>query len=87
MKIIRNGKITDATPEEIAQREAEAERMEKEAIPYEIAALKQQLEETDYQTLKYFEGWLTAEEYAPIKAHRQRLRNEINRLEALLPTI
>lgn len=46
-----------------------------------IAQLKQELAATDYQCLKWSEGWLTDEEYAPIKAHRQELRDEINALE------
>ncbi len=46
-----------------------------------IAQLKQELAATDYQCLKWSEGWLTDEEYAPIKAQRQELRDEINALE------
>lgn len=42
--------------------------------------LKTELAATDYQALKYMEGWLTEEEYAPIKAKRQALRDEINSL-------
>jgi len=46
-----------------------------------IAQLKRELAKTDYQCFKWSEGWLTDEEYAPIKAHRQELRDEINALE------
>lgn len=46
-----------------------------------ILNLKKQLQETDYKAIKYAEGWLTEEEYAEIKAERQRIREEINRLE------
>lgn len=46
-----------------------------------ILALKEQLKETDYKAIKYSEGWLTDEEYAETKAERQRIREEINRLE------
>lgn len=46
-----------------------------------IAQLKRELAKTDYQCLKWSEGWLTDEEYAPIKAHRQQLRDQINALE------
>lgn len=49
-----------------------------------IEIRKKQLEETDYKAIKYAEGLLTAEEYAPIKAERQAMRDEINRLEAEL---
>lgn len=46
-----------------------------------ILALKDELQKTDYKAIKYSEGWLTAEEYAETKAERQRIREEINRLE------
>lgn len=49
-----------------------------------IEELKQQLAQTDYQAIKYAEGWLTEEQYAPIKTQRQALRNRINELEAVL---
>jgi hypothetical protein len=50
----------------------------------QIISLKQQLQESDYKAIKYAEGWLTEEEFAPIKAERQAIREEINRLEAEL---
>lgn len=56
---------------------AEAQRAER------IEALKERLAESDYKALKYAEGWLTDAEYAEVKAARQALRDEINRLEAL----
>ena len=46
----------------------------------EIEQLKEQLASTDYKAIKYAEGWLTEEEYAPIKAERQSLRDRINEL-------
>ena len=46
-----------------------------------IAELKRLLSETDYQAIKFAEGWLTAEEYEAIKVSRQSYRNEINQLE------
>ena len=49
-------------------------------IQGQIEAYKSELAKTDYQAIKYFEGWLTDEEYAPIKAHRQELRDKINAL-------
>lgn len=48
-----------------------------------IAFLKSELAKTDYQTLKYAEGLISEEEYAPIKAQRQAYRDEINELEEL----
>lgn len=47
----------------------------------QIIGLKQQLMQSDYKAIKYSEGWLTEEEYAETKAERQRIRDEINRLE------
>lgn len=47
----------------------------------EIDGLKALLMESDYKALKFAEGWLTAEEYAPIKAERQQWRERINELE------
>ena len=49
-----------------------------------IEILKHKLQATDYKAIKYSEGWLTEEEYAPVKAERQALREEINRLEEQL---
>ena len=51
------------------------------AIEDEIAKLKIELSKTDYQALKYFEGWISEEDYLPIKAQRQELRDKINDLE------
>lgn len=50
----------------------------------QIAELKHKLAITDYQAIKYAEGLLTAEEYAPIKAQRQEWRDKINELEEQL---
>ena len=78
MKILVNGKLRDMT---------EAEEQDYLSIPKEedtglkIEELKQQLADTDYQAIKFAEGWLTVEEYEPIKALRQSWRDEINRLE------
>ena len=48
----------------------------------EISELKAKLAETDYQAIKFAEGWITAEDYAPIKALRNSWRARINELEA-----
>lgn len=47
-----------------------------------IRQLKGNLESTDYLAIKFMEGYLTAEEYEPIKIQRQAWRDEINRLES-----
>lgn len=46
-----------------------------------IAKLKSLLRESDYQAIKYAEGWISDEDYLPIKTLRQNYRNEINQLE------
>ena len=46
-----------------------------------VEDLKTELAATDYKALKYMEGWLSEEEYAPIKAERQTLRDRINALQ------
>lgn len=43
-----------------------------------IMELKSLLAETDYKAIKYAEGLISEEEYAPIKAQRQEWRDEIN---------
>lgn len=81
-----NGKYMDMTEEEVAA--IEAERKAYESSPqfkmYQIAQLKDQLSATDYKAIKFAEGWMTEEEYAPIRVERQALRDQINALEAEL---
>ena len=50
----------------------------------EIKMIKSYLAATDYKALKFSDGALTEEEYAPIRAQRQAWRDEINMLEAQL---
>ena len=74
MKVLENGIYRDATAEELAE-------MNQPLDPaIEIEQLKAQLAETNDKVIEYAEGWLTAEEYAPIKAERQSLRDRINEL-------
>ena len=47
----------------------------------QIQELKRELEETDYKAIKYAEGWLTEEEYTPVRAEREALRVKIRELE------
>ena len=49
-----------------------------------ISEIKRKLSETDYQAIKYAEGFISETDYAPIKAQRQAWRDEINALEAEL---
>ena len=46
-----------------------------------IAFLKAELAETDYMCLKFTDGALTEEEYAPIRQQRAAYRAEINALQ------
>ncbi len=46
-----------------------------------IAYLKSELADTDYLCLKYTDGALSEEEYAPIRRQRAAYRAEINALQ------
>lgn len=48
---------------------------------YQIARLKKKLEDSDYKAIKYAEGFISEEDYAPIKEERQNYRTQINQLE------
>lgn len=63
------------------ERDSQAKLTEQEIL-HKINLLKQKLQETDYQAIKFAEGWLNEEEFSPIRAYRQSLRDEINQLEA-----
>lgn len=65
----------NAVSEPTAEQKARAEKLR------QIASLKAQLAQSDYKAIKYAEGWISEEDYAPIKAERQTLRDQINELE------
>ena len=46
-----------------------------------ILELKRFLSDTDHKAIKFFEGYLTAEEFEPIKQQRELWREEIRSLE------
>ena len=50
-------------------------------IEEELKELKKRLAETDYQAIKYLEGWYTFEAYAPIRDDRENWRYNIRVLE------
>jgi uncharacterized membrane protein YgaE (UPF0421/DUF939 family) len=50
-------------------------------IQSEIMNILNKLDATDYKALKFVEGELTEEEFAPIKEQRKAWRAEINQLE------
>lgn len=47
-----------------------------------INELKKKLKDTDYKAIKYAEGLISEEEYAPIKAERESYRVAIREAEA-----
>lgn len=93
-KRFENGVLIDIPQAELetmrlAQLEYEREQQrqtEIHEIQNKIADAKSKLAETDYQAIKYFEGFISETDYAPIKAQRQTWRDEINALEAELTT-
>lgn len=54
------------------------------SINQQIRELQDKLSATDYQALKYSEGWITEKDYMEIKANRQSWRDAINQLQAQL---
>ncbi len=50
-------------------------------IEEELKNFKEMLTNTDYQAIKYAEGWYTEEKYAPIKEDREGWRQNIRALE------
>ncbi len=54
---------------------------------YDIYVLKKYLQSTDYKAIKYAEGEISEEEYAPIKAERARARERINEMTFPEPTL
>ena len=65
--------------EQQLQRQAETDEIQRK-----ISEAKAKLSQTDYQAIKYFEGFISEVDYAPIKTQRQAWRDEINVLEAEL---
>ena len=65
--------------EQQLQRQAEIDEVQRK-----ISEIKAKLSQTDYQAIKYAEGFISETDYAPIKAQRQAWRDEINALETEL---
>lgn len=74
MKISENGVVREMTQEEEKQYFNSLNQTR-------IEELKQQLADTNEKAIEYAEGWLSEEEYEPIKVQRQAWREEINSLE------
>ena len=56
-------------------------------LQFKIAVLIDKLSATDYQAIKFAEGEMTEEEFAPIREQRRAWRVEINLLEEQIKTI
>jgi hypothetical protein len=54
---------------------------------HEICECKRYLKKTDYKAIKYAEGALTEEEYAPVKEARAQARAHINEIAFVEPTL
>ena len=57
------------------------EMIDRENAIQEITQLKKQLSDTDYKAIKFAEGQLTEEEYAPDKEQRAYWRQRINLIQ------
>lgn len=62
------------------------ERESSPTYPYQqkINEFKRRLRDTDYKAIKYAEGLISEEEYAPIKAERESYRVQIRENEAII---
>ena len=78
MRVYDNGVYRDMTAEEEAKFKKSAEVSD----DAQINALKERLSQTDYQAIKYAEGLISEEDYAPTKKQRQEWRDKINELES-----
>ena len=59
----------------------------REWVEDRIHELKRLLADSDYKAIKFAEGQITEEEFAPIRAQRQAWRSEINELEEELSSM
>lgn len=78
---IGNGYKFDLATKTIVEDTTYQSTKEQEEKLNRIFELKIKLIQTDYQAIKYAEGQISEEEYAPIKEQRQKWRDEINKLE------
>lgn len=59
--------------------------MNYQELNFAISVCKQNLKLTDYKAIKYAEGLISEDDYKPIKAEREKWREQINNYEAMLP--
>lgn len=65
-------------PVKITEERVDLRRKNNEEL---ISDYKDKLKKTDYKAIKYAEGLISEEDYAPIKAERENYRKAINSLE------
>ena len=75
MRIYDNGIYRNLTETEMCEAEISNNTQIK------IDSLKKNLADTDYKAIKFAEGLINEEDYAPVKKQRQEWRNQINLLE------
>lgn len=83
-KVWKDGNIVDdpTYPERKREQEEEEERQRRiQEIKDRVNELHKNLDETDYIAIKHSEGWISDEEFEPMKLQRQAWRDEINSLE------
>lgn len=80
--VSKEQKNIDALKAEYNEYKAELDRKDQiRSNKEEVKELEAKLASTDYIAIKFAEGWITAEDYAPTKAERQSWRDRINELE------
>lgn len=79
MKKYLNGSYVEMTSQDLAE-------YKEQPIDYQarISELKSELAETDYKCLKFVDGALSEDEYAPVREYRQTLRDKINAMQTFL---
>lgn len=73
-----NGKFVG---NDINFKDAKDKQLARNILYNEINGLKQKLQATDYEAIKFAEGEISAEDFAPIKEQRKAWRVRINELE------
>lgn len=76
-KLYKNGQLVDRPPYVPTE-----EELLQAAKQPKLQQLQQLLNSTDYKAIKYAEGVLPEEEYAPVKALRQAWRDAYNEIES-----
>lgn len=81
-RVVKDIEVDDMPQEAVEPTEEELRILHNGECLSEIGRLKGELAESDYKAIKYAEGWISAEEYAEVRAERQKIRDRINELES-----